>query len=67
MSMRTIIEINHDYLHDWDEFERLLDYLKGSGIAYMLNKSGGKPVRWGCGIVVIAQRHHSETITFKVE
>lgn len=67
MSTRTIIEINHDFLHDIEKhpeaFVRLLRALKGSEINGMLN-SARQPNF--LGMRVLAQRHHSETLMLKV-
>lgn len=69
MSTRTIIEINHDYLHDLSKdddayFKVLLSMLR-SGVGASekhLNTSLGVP-----GVRILAQRHHSETLHLKVE
>jgi hypothetical protein len=67
MSIRTIVEINHDYIRTHDgsnapftkeNIELLLQYL-----------CGGRDWRSGeiPGIRFLAQRHHSETLKLKVE
>lgn len=69
MSTRTIIEINHDYLGNMkltDVVDLLLG-LRGSGVTGELNKSNGAPVNWCPGVRVLAQRHHSETLTLEVK
>lgn len=62
MSIRTIIEINHDYLHDltdekWEELKRYL-------------RSGGGPAspdrHLVPGIRVLGQRHHSEELKLTI-
>lgn len=65
MSTRTIIEINHDYIHDlgdaeWEELKRVLR----SGFAVRDIESGRHPVR---GVRVLGQRHHSETLKLTVK
>ena len=69
MSTRTIIEINHDYLADISLVD-VLDLFRsmaGSDVIGELNRANGKPVQWSLGITVLAQRHHSETITLEVK
>ena len=69
MSTRTIIEINHDFLRERGRVE-LMDLwsaLPSSEVARLLNLSGGKPFNWSSGVRVLAQRHHSETLTLKVK
>lgn len=69
MSTRTIIEINHDYinLNAGAALLELLSALRGSEITGRLNRAEGDPVEWLSGIRVLAQRHHSETITLEVK
>jgi hypothetical protein len=70
MSTRTIIEINHDYLTDVGlaTLINLWYTLHSSDVAGMLNQADGKPVNWkGCGIRVLGQRHHSETLKLEVK
>jgi hypothetical protein len=61
MSTRTIIEINHDYLHDLlehpDEMRDFLTALKGT-IADAITPPSG--------IKVLGERHHSETLKLTV-
>ncbi len=64
MSTRTIIEINHDYVHrlanDPDAlvaFFRSFSFLNNKGLSKQAPK----------GIRVLAERHHSETITLTVD
>lgn len=63
MSIRTIIEINHDYLHRLDDPMTLLS------IKHALQTNAKDRMRDGKipGVRFIAQRHHSETIELKVE
>lgn len=69
MSIRTVIEINHDHLNVVTEMRlmELLRTLGSSAVTGALNKNGGDPVEWSSGVRILAQRHHSETITLKVE
>lgn len=68
MSTRTIIEINHDHLTllTASQLIYLLSALGLSKVTGMLNENDGKPVDWSTGIRILAQRHHSETITLEV-
>lgn len=70
MSTRTIIEINHDY-HTDETLGELIAFwhqLGSSEVARRLNQSNGKPVYWGgCGIRILGQRHHSETLKLEVK
>lgn len=60
MSIRTIVEINHDYLYDLrDHPERIQDFL----FRLMCGPEIDAPI----GIRVLRQRHHSEKITLEVE
>jgi hypothetical protein len=63
VSTRTIIEINHDYLHTLrdrpDLLETLLRELSGSSIPAALNKHGRR-YEYAPGIQILGQRHHSE-------
>lgn len=69
MSTRTVIEINHDYIaglvRNPDEFLNLLKTLTGSEITRALNR--GEVPRFGSGITVLGQRHHSETLKLEVK
>lgn len=69
MSTRTIIEINHDHLtlRTATDLIDLLASLGSSSVTGLLNHNNGKPVDWGTGIRILAQRHHSETITLEVK
>ncbi len=62
MSTRTIVEINHDYLHDLlahpERINVFLVHLKGT----LLDVANVTPN----GIKVLGQRHHSETLKFTV-
>lgn len=69
MSTRTIIEINHDYLHrlerEPDLMKHLLRAMCSSDLTGALNTRG--QVRMDGGITVLAQRHHSETLKLEVK
>lgn len=69
MSTRTIIEINHDHLTlaTASELVGLLSNLRMSVVTGLLNRNNGDPVTWHTGIRILAQRHHSETITLEVK
>jgi hypothetical protein len=63
MSIRTVIEINHDYLRDIaDDPARIVDFVMrlGSGLGYAKKVIPN-------GMRVLAQRHHSDKITLTVE
>jgi len=63
MSTRTIIEINHDYLHLLLERPELvltlLRELGGSSIPVSLNEYGRR-YEYAAGIRILGQRHHSD-------
>lgn len=63
MSTRTIIEINHDYLHDISKHpEKLCEFVKrlGSGLEWADRVMPN-------GVRVLGQRHHSETLKLYVK
>ena len=63
MSIRTIIEVNHDCLADLERHPEALQRLwrmLGAGEGHRI-ESGDIP-----GIRVLGQRHHSETLELKV-
>lgn len=69
MSIRTIIEINHDHLHNLRPGGFREDLLPA-----LLSALGQGPVREGdrllCeayGIRILGQRHHSETLKLEVK
>lgn len=68
MSIRTIIEINHDHLHDLrekpEQFQKLLDLLSGADWRELERLSTTNRIP---GIRFIGERHHSEKRTFTVE
>lgn len=69
MSTRTIIEINHDHLNarQMEELADLFNTLGSSTVTGLLNRNDGKAFSWSTGILVLAQRHHSETLKLTVE
>jgi hypothetical protein len=69
MSIRTVIEVNHDYLADLaahpENFSALLMMLRGSVNVHDLAEAGGNvglP-----GLRLLGQRHHSETLKLTVK
>ena len=66
MSIRTIIEINHDYLDELrkhpERLVNLLDDLGGATYVGRLNKANAAraPLDLNCGITLVTQRHHSD-------
>ena len=64
MSTRTIIEINHDHLHDLKRYpERLVAFLRALGLTDERHLQANTPN----GIRVLAQRHHTTKLTVEVE
>lgn len=68
MSIRTIIEVNHDFLnalernpYKWNE---LLADLRGAAINEKLNK--GETPQPTAGVRVLAQCHHSNTVSIDI-
>ena len=67
MSIRTIIEINHDRLSNLEnpeELQRLILALQ-MGVNEFLNK--GEQPEIAPGVRVLMQRHHSDRVTLKSE
>ena len=65
MSTRTIIEINHDYMHDLDDPEqikKLLTALRSGFVERYISST----MHVAPGVRILAQRHHSEALTLKV-
>lgn len=64
MSIRTVIEINHDYLSEItpEDVARLMNLLAGAGINPEVDPY---PLRHQ-GVRILGQRHHSETLNLKV-
>lgn len=65
MSIRTIIEINHDFISqmtakDWEDIKRYV-LASHTGIGQLFN------IREVPGIRVLGSRHHSETLKLVVE
>lgn len=69
MSMRTLVEINHDYLGDLlddpEAFKRLLMALRSCELNSQLNK--GEVVRFEPGIRVVLTRHHSDIVAVRTQ
>ena len=64
MSTRTIIEINHDYLHDLThEPDHMAEVLRALA-SCDLKRIARNAVP---GVRVLGQRHHSETLKLTVE
>jgi len=65
MSTRTILEFNHDYLHDLndEQWENLKRYLRSGFVGNSDINSSRHIVP---GVRVLGQRHHSEELTIKV-
>lgn len=64
MSIRTIIEINHDGLSHADtDLQEVARALHGTDITRTLNE--GQPVYFGA-VRILAQRHHSEDTTLTI-
>ncbi|MBR8054204.1 hypothetical protein [Burkholderia vietnamiensis] len=69
MSTRTVIEINHDFLHRLlDDPVRLAATLRSVCCDHQaaLNDDNerGRPLDFGAGIRIIHRRHHSEHARF---
>ncbi|PVX75596.1 hypothetical protein [Paraburkholderia unamae] len=71
MSIRTIIEINHDQLHslkkDPEWWINLLANLGTAHYGAALNEANadGCPIHLGHGVRLVLQRHHSDVTTVK--
>lgn len=65
MSTRTVIEINHDYMHDLDNPETLQKLLQALRSGHV-NRYIESTMHIVPGIRVLAQRHHSETIKLTI-
>lgn len=65
MSIRTIIEINHDYLAKLtpERLALLVDALKSSTLTRQLNFGSVEIVS---GVRAVAQRHHSNECVVKI-
>lgn len=67
MSTRTVIEINHDYIHQLKK-----DPSHVAALLLMMSSGAlGDPKAWNCdlglpGVRVLGQRHHSETLKLEV-
>ncbi|WP_368649019.1 hypothetical protein ABRY95_00060 [Castellaniella ginsengisoli] len=69
MSIRTIIEINHDHLTPATcaSLCSLVSQLGLSEITAELNRQGGAPINLSAGVRILAQRHHSTALKLEVQ
>ena len=69
MSIRTIVEFNHDWLRRLrdqpDLIGLILDEIATSQHGAQLNgaNSRGRPLDIGHGVTIVMQRHHSDDVT----
>ena len=63
MSTRTIIEVNHDYLHDLLKYPEEVQAF----IAALKSSSSWAEAHTPSGIRILGQRHHSETLKLTVK
>jgi hypothetical protein len=62
MSTRTVIEINHDYLHDLLEHpEGMVQLLRALRQTQRYAETQTPP-----GVRILGQRHHSETLELSI-
>lgn len=68
MSTRTIVEINHDYLHDLEHHpERWGELVRGlKTLEYNRALNDGETPTAISGVRVLGQRHHSERLKLEV-
>jgi hypothetical protein len=64
VSTRTIVEINHDYLHDLKQAGHISREVFNVLCEATSSRKHYGPIQ---GLRVLAQRHHSETLELKVE
>ena len=64
MSIRTVIELNHDYIErlTWEDFQTIIRGLAGCEFSF----ADGKIPEPVTGIRILGQRHHSETLKMNV-
>jgi len=73
MSIRTIIEINHDHLHalKWDQgwWENLLARLGSAHYNADLNEANenGRSIDAGHGVRIVLQRFHDTAVSVKTD
>jgi hypothetical protein len=71
MSIRTLIEINHDQLDrlidEPDLLQNLLRSLAGTTYSREINEANeaGRSLDVDCGVRIVTQRHHSTHMTVK--
>lgn len=66
MSIRTILEVNHDYVHDLlkpENAAKLLEAIRGG---FMVRHMDGNELI-APGVKFLAQRHHSETLKLTIK
>ena len=64
MSIRTIIEVNHDYIQRMHEDGHIGEELYRLILAAY---TSSRDERYVDGIRILGSRHHSETLTLKIE
>lgn len=65
MSTRTIIEINHDYMHDLDNpetLDKLFKVLRSGFVQGYIDST----MHVVPGVRILGQRHHSETLKLTI-
>ena len=68
VSTRTVIELNHDFLHDLRENPHYLDRLLRMAATDELIENTGRKGGVGLpGIRILGQRHHTETLELVVK
>lgn len=68
VSTRTVIELNHDFIHDLRENPHFLDRLLRMAATDELVENTGRRGGVGLpGIRILGQRHHSETLELVVK
>ena len=70
MSIRSIIEINHDYLQDLESLshQELISVIRNATDCNgHLNNANGYGVQHGAGVTTLATRHHSSRLRVIVQ
>lgn len=73
MSTRTLLEINHDRLHDLQKRPEILAEIMAElgmavhGAALNETNSRGRALDLGHGVQLVLQRHHSTHVTVKTD
>ena len=66
MSIRTIVEINHDLLSQLDDPEQLKEMLISLSLGrHVPELNNGNQPEIAPGVRVLLQRHHSDEVTIK--